>query len=92
MSKKSIEARVAQLEQEIARQKKILKSAGIDDDFVSVAIASKILKVENHVIYRRIKKPDAVLNKHYIRNGSRYKINVKEYQKLIFADDSAKLA
>lgn len=85
------EKRIAKLERELAEVKSLLNSSGLNSEFIKLSKAAPLLSVNPWVIRDRIRNdPTLIVGKHYILNGSRYLINVKEYRKLMAADAKAK--
>ena len=85
------EQRIKKLEAEVNSLKDVLKSSGLLDKFVRLPVAAEQLNINDWVIRRRIRNdPNLVHGKHYIKNGTYYKINVAEYKKLMAADAKAK--
>ena len=84
------EQRIKKLEKEIQNLKSIMSASGLLDKFVPLSQAAKQLNIENWVIRRRIRNnPNLIHGKHYIKNGTHYKINVEEYRKFMAADAKA---
>ena len=84
------EQRIKKLEAEVSSLKDVLKSSGLLDKFVRLSVAAEQLNINDWVIRRRIRNdPDLVQGKHYIKNGTYYKINVEQYRKLMAADAKA---
>ncbi len=84
------EQRIKKLEAEVNSLKDVLKSSGLLDKFVRLSVAAEQLNINDWVIRRRIRNdPNLIHGKHYIKNGTYYKINVAEYRKLMAADAKA---
>ena len=84
------EQRIKKLEKEIQNLKSIMSALGLLDQFVPLSQAAKQLNIENWVIRRRIRNDQSLVHgKHYIKNGTYYKVNVDEYRKIIDADVKA---
>ena len=84
------EQRIKKLEKEVQNLKDILTTSGILDKFVNLPMAAKQLNIGEWTIRRRIKNDtNLVHGKHYIKNGTYYKINVEQYRKLMAADAKA---
>jgi hypothetical protein len=77
------EQRLTKLEQEIKEIKERLVAYGLDDEWLPVAQASKVLKQSPWVIKNKIKNNlNIQRNYHYKMNGNRYLINIKHWSQI----------
>ena len=84
------EQRIKKLEKEVADLKSVIQAFGLNQKFVSLSVAAKILNVSHCVLRNKIKTDRRLIHgKHFQKNGYHYLINVKEYQKLIDSDVAA---
>ena len=87
------EKRISSLEKELAELKQAVQAAGLTKDFIDLPLAAKMLEQTPRIMRYRIKNDDTlIIGKHYTLKGRHYKINIKEWRKLIESDARAKLA
>ena len=84
------EQRINKLEKQLDRVMDILKSSGLLDKFVRLPLAAKQLHIEEWSLRRRIRNDsNLIYGKHYIKNGTYYKVNVEEFRKFMATDAKA---
>jgi hypothetical protein len=77
------EQRLTKLEQEIKEIKERLVAYGLDDEWLPVPQASKVLKQSPWVIKNKIKNNlNIQRNYHYKMNGNRYLINIRHWEQI----------
>jgi hypothetical protein len=81
------EQRIKNLEKQITKLQKIIEAAGLNQEYLPISQAAKYFGVNPWVIRDRIKNDCSLqVNKHFRLNGSRYLINIRQWQKLIEND------